>query len=343
MTVKNSSIKDSPIAVLGAGSWGTALAITLAKNGQVVHLWDRVQPLLADISAVRQNARYLPGVPLPDNIIICNTLGLALEQVKDILLVVPSHGFTEALRGLKPFLTPEHRIAWATKGLELETGDFLHQVAERELGTGRPYAVLSGPSFAKEVAIGLPTAVTVASRNQNFADELAVRFSQDSFGVYTTDDIIGVQLGGVVKNVLAVAVGISDGVQFGANARAALITRGLNEMMRLGEVLGARRETLMGLAGCGDVILTCTDNQSRNRRFGLALAEGLIEAEALKQIGQVVEAVYNVGQLCGLAKREQVELPIVEQVFRIMKQGVSPREALKVLFRRAPERESLTN
>ena len=343
MTLKNSLIKDSPIAVLGAGSFGTALAITLAKNGQVVHLWDRDQPLLSDISAIGENTRYLPGVPLPDNIVICMTLALALAQAKDILLVVPSHAFTEALQALKPFLSLDHRIAWATKGLELETGDFLHKVAERELGVGRPYAVLSGPSFAKEVAIGLPTAVTVASGNQMFADALALRFNQDNFGVYTTDDIIGVQLGGVVKNILAVAVGISDGVQFGANARAALITRGLNEMMRLGEVLGARPETLMGLAGCGDVILTCMDNQSRNRRFGLALAEGLTEAEALKQIGQVVEAVYNVGQLCRLAKLKQVELPIVEQVFRIMKQGVSPREALKVLFKRAPERESLTN
>lgn len=343
MTVKNMAIKESPIAVLGAGSWGTALAITLAKNGQFVHLWDRDLPLLEEIAAARRNMRYVPDAALPDNIIICTTRQSVLEQVKDILLVVPSHGFNGALQALKPFLTPDHRIAWATKGLEPETGFFLHQVAERELGVDRPYAVLSGPSFAKEVAIGLPTAVTVASKNRIFADELAIRFSQDNFGVYTTDDIIGVQLGGVVKNVLAVAVGISDGVQFGANARAALITRGLAEMMRLGEVLGARRETLMGLAGCGDVILTCTDNQSRNRRFGLALAEGLTEAEALKRIGQVVEAVYNVDQLCALAKREKVELPIVEQVFRIMKQGVSPREALKALFQRAPERESLTN
>jgi glycerol-3-phosphate dehydrogenase (NAD(P)+) len=343
MTIKNSAIKGPSIAVLGAGSWGTALAITLAKNGQFVRLWDHSPPLLAEISGTRRNTRYLPDVVLPDNIIICETLALALEQVTDILLVVPSHGFTAALRRLKPFLTAAHRIAWATKGLEPETGHFLHQVAERELGVDRAYAVLSGPSFAKEVALGLPTAVTVASENRMFADELAMRFSQDSFGVYTTDDIIGVQLGGVVKNVLAVAVGISDGVLFGANARAALITRGLAEMMRLGEVLGARRETLMGLAGCGDVILTCTDNQSRNRRFGLALAEGLTEVEALKRIGQVVEAVYNVGQLCDLAKREQVELPIAEQVFRIMKQGVSAKEALKVLFKRAPERESLTN
>lgn len=342
MTI-NTDIKRSAIAVLGAGSWGTALAITLAKNGQTVRLWDRDQPLLAEMSAARRNTRYLPEVDLPDNIVVCTTLESVLEQVKDILLVVPSHGFNAAIQALKPFLTASHRIAWATKGLEPETGHFLHQVAERELGNAIPLAVLSGPSFAKEVGLGLPTAVTVASKNSTFADELAVRFSQDTFAVYTTNDIIGVQLGGVVKNVLAVAVGISDGVQFGANARAALITRGLAEMMRLGEVLGAQRETLMGLAGCGDVILTCTDNQSRNRRFGLALAEGLTEDEALKQIGQVVEAVYNVDQLCALAKREQVELPIVEQVFRIMKQGVSPREALKALFRRAPERESLTN
>jgi glycerol-3-phosphate dehydrogenase (NAD(P)+) len=336
-------IKASPIAVLGAGSWGTALAITLAKNGQPVRLWDRDLPLLANIESARCNTRYLPDAPLSDNILICTTLASVLEGVKDILLVVPSHGFTGAVQAIKPFLTANHRIAWATKGLEPETGCFLHQVAERELGTDRPFAALSGPSFAKEVGMGLPTAVTVASKNRLFADELAIRFSQERFGVYTTDDIIGVQLGGVVKNVLAVAVGISDGVKFGANARAALITRGLAEMMRLGEALGARRETLMGLAGCGDVILTCTDNQSRNRRFGLALAEGLTEAEALKQIGQVVEAVYNVDQLCNLAKRERVELPIVEQVFRIMKQGVSPEEALRALFQRAPERESLTN
>ncbi len=339
----NTDIKKSPIAVLGAGSWGTALAVTLAKNGQSVRLWDRDQPLLTEMSAARRNNRYLPDVALPDSIVVCTTLESVLEQVNDILLVVPSHAFNSAIQALKPFLTSTHRIAWATKGLELETGYFLHQVAVRELGDAIPLAVLSGPSFAKEVGLGLPTAVTVASKNSKFADELAVRFSQDTFGVYTTDDIIGVQLGGVVKNVLAVAVGISDGVKFGANARAALITRGLAEMMRLGEALGAERETLMGLAGCGDVILTCTDNQSRNRRFGLALAEGLTEAEALKQIGQVVEAVYNVDQLCGLAKHEKVELPIVEQVFRIMKQGVSPQEALKALFRRAPERESLTN
>lgn len=329
----------SPIAVLGAGSWGTALAITLAKNAQAVRLWDRDAALLADLAQARCNTRYLKEARFPEAISVCLTLEEALSGVQDILLVVPSHGFCGALEGLKPLLNPRHRILWATKGLEPETGNFLDQVAERELGSERPYAVLSGPSFAKEVGMGLPTAVTVASRNPIFAEEVSRRFSQDNFSVYMTDDLTGVQLGGVVKNVLAVAVGISDGVQFGANTRAALITRGLAEMMRLGEALGARRETLMGLAGCGDVILTCTDDQSRNRRFGLALAAGLTKAQALEQIGQVVEAVYNVEQLCRLAKIHRVDLPIVEQVFRVIKHEILPKEAIKALFRRVPESE----
>jgi len=331
--------KKTAIAVLGAGSWGTALAILLAKNGQNVRLWDRDQSLLLEIAKASRNNRYLPEVEFPNFITICHKLSEALIEAQDVLLAVPSSGFSEALKNLKPFWKANHRLVWATKGLESVTGNFLHEVAERELGNHNAYAVLSGPSFAKEVALGLPTAVMLASKNPIFAHELAQQFYCDTFGIYTTDDMIGVQLGGVVKNVLAVAVGISDGVRFGANARAVLITRGLAEMMRLGEALGARRETLMGLAGCGDVILTCTDNQSRNRRFGLALAEGLTEAEALQQIGQVVEAVYNVEQLCYLAKVYRVELPIAEQVFRIMKHGVSPREALSRLFKRVPGSE----
>ena len=338
------STEGKSIAVLGAGSWGTALALVLARNGQTVLLWDKHEALLEEIISTRRNIRYLPEVSLPSNIVVCRTLEETLkgstsgDPPRDILVVVPSHVFGKALQGLSNFIDDDHRILWATKGLEPHTGNFLHVVAMRELGAERPYAVLSGPSFAKEVAINLPTAVTIASRNLKFADELAVRFNQETFGVYTTDDIIGVQLGGVVKNVLAVAVGISDGVQFGANARAALITRGLAEMMRLGETLGARRETLMGLAGCGDVILTCTDNQSRNRRFGLALAAGKTKSQALEEIGQVVEAVYNVEQLCQIAKMNHVELPIAEQVFRVMN-GLSPQEALRSLFQRSPGSE----
>ncbi len=318
--------------MLGAGAWGTALSIVLAKNNQEVRLWDRDLFLLQEIEKAGANTRYLPEVFFPNKIMICQGIEQAVETVQDILVVVPSHAFSTVLRELKGLLTGQHRIIWATKGLELESGYFLHQVVERELGLKQKYAVLSGPSFAKEVALGLPTAVVIASRDLAFANELVHYFKQNTFGVTTTNDVIGVQLGGVVKNVLAVAVGISDGVGFGANARAALITTGLAEMRSLGLVLGARPETLMGLAGCGDVILTCTDDQSRNRRFGLALAAGLNEKEALQRIGQVVEAVYNVEQLCHLAKRHHIKLPIVEQVFHVLKHGLSPREAIGTLF-----------
>jgi len=324
--------------VVGAGTWGTALAINLAKNGHDICLWDRDPSVLQTIQQERCNKKYIPEVPLPANIRVEMDLNQALETADHVLLVVPSHGFAEIIQQIKPKWSDAKSLIWATKGLDAKTGQFLHQVVEKELGD-RPYALLSGPSFAHEVARGLPTAVTIASKDLAYAMNLAYTFSNNTFRVYVTQDVLGVQLGGVVKNVLAVAVGISDGLHLGANARAALITRGLAEMMRLGEALGAKRETLMGLAGCGDVILTCTDNQSRNRRFGLLLAEGMSEASALQKIGQVVEAVYNVEQLCQMANAEKIELPISEQVFRIVKQGLSPREAVTTLFARTPKSE----
>jgi glycerol-3-phosphate dehydrogenase (NAD(P)+) len=324
---------SSTIAVLGAGAWGTALSMVLARGGHNVQLWDRDESLL-DVMIKTKCNRYLPEIVLPSNIVVCRNLNEVLEKAQDILMVVPSHAFSSALLSLKPFLAQyPRRFIWATKGLESKTGDFLHQVVEREMGADFAYAVLSGPSFALEVAKGLPTAVALASKDLQFAEAMATLFRHDTFSVDTTDDIIGVQLGAVVKNVLAVAVGISDGVHFGANTRAALITHGLVEMMRLGKALGARSETLMGLAGLGDAILTCTDNQSRNRRFGLALAEGLTEEHALKRVGQVVEAVHNVEQLLQLAKKNNIELPITEQVFRVTKHGISPKEAMSELFR----------
>ncbi len=326
-----SELLNTPIAVLGAGSWGSALALLLAKKQQTVYLWDQNESLLDNIVQEKANNRYLPDVPFPSNIHICKTLAEALERAKDILIVVPSHGFLGLCQKMKPLLK-EHRFIWATKGLELETGRFLHEVFEQEIGQKYPYAVLSGPSFAREVAVGLPTAVAVASRDRRWAEDVSLRFSNPSFEVELVEDIIGLQLGGVFKNVLAVAVGISDGSHLGANTRAALITKGLSQMMSLGKKLGAKAETLMGLSGCGDTILTCTDNQSRNRRFGLALAEGLNQEQALERIGQVVEAVYNIEQLHRLAVTHQVELPIVDQVFRIMKQGIPAKEAIGALF-----------
>lgn len=328
--------KQSSFAVIGAGSWGTALASVLAKNNVPVRLWDRDPELLEEITSLNQNKRYLPGIPLPSGILCFSELEEAVNGAEQLLIVLPSHAFRDMILKLKP-LWKGQGLLWATKGLDT-SGEFLSQVVEKELGCPL-YGVLSGPSFAKEVALGLPTLVTIASPNIEYATFLAEQFSTSFFRAYTTQDIIGVQLGGVVKNILAVAAGISDGLQYGANARAALITRGLAEMMRLGDALNVRKETLMGLAGCGDVILTCTDNQSRNRRFGLGLAEGLTEAQSLQRIGQVVEAVYNVEQLCRLARLQDVELPISEQVFRIMKHGVSPKEAVTTLFSRSLKSE----
>jgi glycerol-3-phosphate dehydrogenase (NAD(P)+) len=252
---------------------------------------------------------------------------------------VPSHGFRsilEAIAALRPGLA---RLAWATKGFEPRTGRFLDQVARDVLGPGIATAVLSGPSFAREVALGLPTAVTVASTDPAFARDLARRFSNDSFRVYTNDDVVGVQVCGGVKNVLAIAAGIADGLGFGANARAALVTRGLAELSRLGVALGGRPETFMGLAGLGDLILTCTDDQSRNRRFGLALAAGTPAADAQRNLGQVVEGRDNTREVMGLAAGAGVDMPICAQVSRVLFEGLAPRDAVQALMTRQPRSE----
>jgi len=320
------------------GSWGTALAAVLVRNGHSVRIWDRNEAVVHGITEQARNPKYLSDIVLPTGLLSFKTLEESLDAVRLIVIAVPSHAFSDLLKSIQPFLTQGQALVCAAKGLAT-TGAFLHQIAQEELGSERLYAVLSGPSFAREVAMGLPTAVAVASCHLPYAREVADYFRNNCFATYATQDVWGVQLGAVVKNVLAVAVGMSDGLQFGANARAALITQGLSEMVRLGESLGAQRETLMGLSGCGDVILTCTDDQSRNRRFGLALASGLSTAEAVQKIGQSVEAVYNVEQLCQLARAQGVKLPISEQVFSVIKQRVSVREALTSVFANASKDE----
>lgn len=323
------------IAVLGAGSWGTALAMVLARNGYSVHLWDHNHLLLETLQKTGYNEQYLPGIKLPDKIKVCHTLADALDNTETSLIVVPSHGFKGLLKKMRPLISaisPLYRIMWATKGLEPSTGEFFHTIVAEELGEDCSMAVLSGPSFAKEVALGLPTAVMLASNDSSFLKEAAGFFRNEVFSVDTTDDLIGVQLGGVVKNILAVAAGLAEGLGFGANARAALITRGLLEMMHLGSAVHAKPETFMGLAGCGDSILTCTDNQSRNRRLGLALAQGCTIEDAQKQIGQSIEAMHSLVQIMDLAHKKQVRMPIVMQVYRIIKQGVAPKEAILSLF-----------
>lgn len=281
------------------------------------------------------NERYLPGISFPDNLHAELDLNSCLENVQDILIVVPSHGLRETLKTIKPLLAPDSRICWATKGFELSTGQLPHQVAGDVLGTDRPMAVLSGPTFAKEVAAGLPTAMTIAANDPDFASDLAEELSGDNFRAYTADDMIGVEVGGAVKNVLAIAAGLSDGLGFGANTRVALINRGLVELTRLGLALGAKQDTFMGLAGMGDLVLTCTDDLSRNRRMGLALAAGKSIEEAQDEIQQVVEGVLAAKAVKGVSDRLGVDMPICHALYRILYEALSPRDAVSALMSRA--------
>jgi glycerol-3-phosphate dehydrogenase (NAD(P)+) len=322
------------ISILGAGSWGTALAIRLAANETPVSLWGHQPQFMQTLAQARENHEFLPGITFPRGLVIQPDLPEAVRASRDLLLVVPSHAFREVLTQIRKLLMPGARIAWATKGLEQGGGKFMSDVLEEVLGTSYPTAVISGPTFAQEVARGLPTALTVASTNAAFANAIATRLHGESMRVYTSDDVLGVQLGGTVKNVLAIASGITDGLALGANSRAALITRGLAEIMRLGDAMGARRETLMGLAGVGDLILTCTDDLSRNRRLGLALGRGTALDIAVREIGQVVEGFNTAREVVQLARKYRVEMPISEQVYRVLHEGLAPEQAVQNLLSR---------
>jgi glycerol-3-phosphate dehydrogenase (NAD(P)+) len=327
------------MAVIGAGSWGTALAIQCARAGHPTRLWGRDASLIKAMQQARRNTRYLPDAEFPASLQPGANLGDALSDVRDVLVAVPSQAFRGMLLDLRPHLGADARIAWATKGFEIATGLLPHQVA-RDVFGARPGAVLSGPTFAREVGAGLPTAMTIASRDAEFARELALRLSGPRFRAYTQSDIVGVEIGGAVKNVIAIGSGIADGMGFGANTRVALITRGIAEMTRLGVSLGAQRETFMGLAALGDLVLTCTDDQSRNRRLGLALGQGLSLEEAQRQIGQVVEGVTAASAVRRVAERAGVEMPICFEVHRVMCEGRPVREALHALMGREVRSET---
>jgi glycerol-3-phosphate dehydrogenase (NAD(P)+) len=332
-------MNQQPMTVIGAGSWGTALAIQLARTAHETHLWGRDPSQIAAMQRARRNERYLPDAPFPPSLVVDADLARALDGVGDALIAVPSRAFRAVLTSIAPHLEPGTRIAWATKGFEIDSGLLPHQVAGEILGA-RAGAVLSGPTFAREVGQGLPTAMTVASSDPAFAQALAMRLSGPNFRAYMQTDIMGVEVGGAVKNVIAIGAGIADGMGFGANTRVALITRGLAEMMRLGVKLGARRDTFMGLAGLGDLVLTCTDDQSRNRRLGLALGRGRSLAQALAGIRQVVEGVAAAQAVCRVARGLDVEMPICTEVFRITHEGKPVREAVQSLMSRDMRSES---
>ncbi|HEX9628031.1 MAG TPA: NAD(P)H-dependent glycerol-3-phosphate dehydrogenase [Acidiferrobacterales bacterium] len=330
--------RDTTIAVLGAGSWGTALAVLLARNGHRTLLWGHDAAHMARLAHERANRDFLPDVAFPENLHLREDLAELAAEVRQFLVAVPSHAFRSVLAALAGRLSGDALIAWATKGMEHGTGKLLSQVADELLGA-RASGIVSGPTFAREVARGLPTALTVAARELEVAERIADWLRNDRVRPYTSLDRVGVEIGGAVKNVLAIATGISDGLGFGANARAALITRGLAEMRRLGEALGGRPETFMGLAGIGDLVLTCTDDQSRNRRVGLALGRGGKLAEILGELGQVAEGVATAREVRTLAARVAVEMPITEQVYRVLFEGLRPDDAVAALLSREPKQE----
>lgn len=326
--------RPEKISVYGAGSWGTALALQLARNGIEVLLWDFNPEHVKLYETARENTRYLPDIPFPDNLHCTDSIKEMVQHANDQLIVIPSHGFRDLLKKIKPLLNAKHTVSWATKGLEVGTGKLLHEVLIEELGSDIPYGLVSGPTFAHEVANGLPSAMTAAASTPELAARIAAAFQGGNYRVYTSNDVLGVELGGAVKNVLAIAAGISDGLGYGANARAAIITRGLAEIMRLAESMGADHDTIMGLAGVGDLVLTCTDNQSRNRRLGLALGQGKDVDTAIEEIGQAVEGAKSSHCIGLLAERASVEMPICECVHKIIYAGLPPQQAVKDLLSR---------
>lgn len=327
------------IAVLGAGAWGTALAIQLSQRHSVA-LWMRNAERAAEMRVAGCNSQYLGDFPFNQNLHVEPDLAIALHDVDLIVSVVPSVGFRQILRDIRS-IGSKAPLVWASKGLEPSTAKLPYEVAQEELSDDQLCGSLSGPSFAVELARGLPTAVTIASANEALAREAGAIIHGGNLRVYTSHDVIGVCVGGAVKNVMAIAAGISDGMKFGSNARAALITRGLAEMTRFGVALGGNKETFMGLTGAGDLILTCTGEYSRNREVGLRLASGQSLAQILQQLGHVAEGVHTAREVFNRATDMGIEMPITCEVNQVLSHGQSPRAAVERLLSRGQKHESI--
>lgn len=327
------------IAVLGAGHWGCALAVHLARTSHQVNLWGHRAAPLAQMHDSGTFAPVFPGLALGEAVHPDPDLAAVMAASDAVLLAVPSRYFRQILRLLRPHLRDGMILAWASKGLEESTSLRLDEVAISELPSGWPCAVVSGPTFADEVVKGMPGALTVAAKDLSVAGRVAIWLRSDSMRAYTSQDVAGVCLGGAIKNVMAIAAGISDGLGFGYNARAALITRGLAELLRLGQALGGQTETFMGLAGAGDLILTCTGDLSRNRTVGLRLGRGERLPAILDDLHMEAEGVHTARALYELSRRRGIEMPIVEQVYRVLFEGLDPRVAQENLMHRQPRRE----
>lgn len=328
------------IGVIGAGSWGTALANTLANKGHQVKIWDINQDHLKSMEEFRENKAFLPEIRLHDNITISYTIEDTLMDADIGLFSVPAQHFRQALTGALPYLKKEMVLVNVAKGIEQKTLLTMSQIAE-EVAPEIPYVVLSGPSHAEEVGRMLPTTVAVASKDMKFAEFIQDVFMTDRFRVYTNHDVIGVELGGALKNIIALGAGISDGMGFGDNAKAAMMTRGIAEIARLGVQLGAEVLTFAGLAGIGDLIVTCTSMHSRNRRCGIMIGQGVKPSEAVEKIGMVVEGMYTTEAAYQLAKKVGVEMPITECIYQVINDQIDAKEAVEVLMGREKKHEAI--
>lgn len=326
------------IGVIGAGSWGTALATVVADKGNRVRIWDIDEKHLRKMEENRENTDYLPGVPLGDNIEIAYTIQKALEDADVVLFSAPAQHFRSALASALEFIPENALVINVAKGIEQKTLARMSEIAAEHLDLNR-YVVLSGPSHAEEVGRKLPTTVAAASYNLAAAEQIQDLFMTDRFRVYTTEDVVGVELGGALKNIIALGAGVSDGMGFGDNAKAALMTRGLTEITRLGLKLGAKPETFAGLTGTGDLIVTCTSMHSRNRRCGIMIGEGMSPAEATEKVGMVVEGMFTTEAAYELAKREGVEMPITEAIYRAIKGEITAADAVGILMGRSKKHE----
>jgi glycerol-3-phosphate dehydrogenase (NAD(P)+) len=325
------------IAVLGAGGWGTALSVHLARVGHRVRLWAREPEVVAQMRADRVNGFFLPGIILPPGVVACERIEDAASGAELVVVVTPSHGTRGVLRLAAASLHPSATIVSATKGLEVDTLLRPSEVIAQEAGPGRPVVVLSGPTFAREVALELPTAVCAASSDHAAAELVQAKFRGRAFRLYTTDDVVGVEIGAALKNVVAIAAGVVEGLGLGHNAMAGLITRGLAEITRLAHALGGRRETLAGLSGLGDLVLTCTGSLSRNRQFGIELGRGRSSRDILGAMTMVAEGVKTTGAALALGARHGVELPIAAQMAEVLEGRKNPLAAAEALMLR-PQR-----
>jgi glycerol-3-phosphate dehydrogenase (NAD(P)+) len=330
------------IGVIGAGSWGTTLANLLAEKGFLVDLWVREEEVYNQIKEDRINKTFLPGIKLVSMFNPVKTFEKALYDKDLVVMVVPSHVFREVLQDMKPYLHQNMKLMTATKGIENETLKIMSQVVEEILPQdySRLFACLAGPSFAREVIVKQPTAVTISCRDLSHAARLQTLFSTEFFRVYISDDLVGVQLCGALKNVIAIASGAADGLGFGLNARAALITRGLAEITRLGAAMGARPMTFAGLSGIGDLVLTCTGDLSRNRMVGLKIGQGMGLEEITKDMNMVAEGIKTSISAFQLAKKMGVDMPIINQVYEILYQGKDPMSAVRELMTRELKKET---